>query len=648
VTTINATLQSASFPGSLFGSADFLGSVSDAAAALGQELDLVLGSSPTLVSATPTLIVFSLAGTTGSIGGQFSFRPFLITSFQYNLPSGGSIDFAGSFSESGGGAGHLTSFHLNSPAASVGFAGSADIDAFGHISGSISSLTLGIGGVSAGFTGNLHLDSGGDLAGTVSSLFLSDASGNSFSASGLTLNVDDFDSIHSASDIVAALGTQLAGNDNVTLDFAFGATLDAGTGDDIVRGGRGGDHLSGGDGDDSLFGLAGNDTLEGGAGNDTLTGGAGDDSYVYDPADTIVEAPGGGSDTLRVDVTYTLAMPNIENLLLTGSADLDATGDDQNNALTGNSGANVLDGGAGSDAMTGGLGNDTYYVDSPGDTVIEGSAAGGTDQVFSTVSFTLGANVENLVLGGGAISGTGNGGANELTGTGSTDNVLSGGAGNDVLQGGRGEDVMMGGTGNDVYYVNRGDGAGVAKTGAEEDQVIEAAGAGTDTVHSNVYTYLLGANVENLVLEDGARRGYGNALDNEISGNDRNNFLFGAAGNDTLNGGLGADTLTGGPGEDEFVFDNTANIDRVMDFVAGEDTVVLSLAAFAGVGTPGNFNPDALAIGATALDADDRILYDSASGALYYDDDGSGADAAVQFATLVGHPALAADDIEVS
>ena len=208
----------------------------------------------------------------------------------------------------------------------------------------------------------------------------------------------------------------------------------------------------------------------------------------------------------------------------------------------------------------------------------------------------------------------------------------------------------MGGAGDDTYFVNRGDGAGVAKIGSEEDQVIEAPNSGIDTVHSSVYSYLLGANVENLVLEGVARRGYGNALDNELTGNERNNFLSGGAGNDTLDGGLGADTLTGGAGNDQFVFDNTANIDRVTHFVAGQDSIALSLSAFAGIGTPGSFDANAFAANAknSALEGDDHILYNTTTGALYYDEDGSAsADAPIQFATLAGAPDLHPTDFIV-
>jgi serralysin len=494
-----------------------------------------------------------------------------------------------------------------------------------------------------------------------------------------------------------------SGNDTL-LGNAAANILDGGLGDDMLVGAAGDDALKGDAGIDVMIGGAGNDLYvvfdsddtvieAAGAGIDTvnalisyqlgpnlenlalfgaaavagtgnalaneldgrnltanvLSGGAGNDTYYLDADDTVVEHPHEGFDIVKVQVSYVLG-PNLEGLVLLGGTPLAlaATGNELNNSLVGNALDNVLDGGAGNDTMAGDTGNDTYYVDSSGDRVIESDASGGVDQVFSEVSFTLGANVENLTLTGpDAIHGIGNGGANELVARGSTDNMLSGGAGNDVLQGGRGEDVMMGGTGNDAYYVNRGDGAGVAKTGAEEDQVIEAAGAGIDTVHSSVYTYLLDANVENLVLEGVARRGYGNALDNEITGNERNNFLFGGAGDDTLNGGSGVDTLTGGTGEDAFVFDNTANIDRVMDFVAGEDSLVLSHATFSGIGTVGSFDANALVLGSSALDAADRILYDSASGALYYDHDGAGGDTAVQFATIVGAPELTAADIAV-
>ena len=296
----------------------------------------------------------------------------------------------------------------------------------------------------------------------------------------------------------------------------------------------------------SLVGNSGANTLDGGAGADSMAGGMGDDVYVVDSAtDVIVENAGEGTDTVQASVTLTLAA-HLENLTLTGTSAINATGNTVANVLTGNSGVNTLSGGAGADTMLGGAGNDTYVVDDTGDVVTENASAG-TDAVQSSVSFTLGTNVENLTLTGAAnTNATGNTVANSLTGN-SGDNTLSGGAG---------ADTMTGGLGNDTYIVDN-----------TADVVTEAASAGSDLVQSSV-TLTLAANVENLTLTTTAAiNATGNTLANVLTGN---------AGVNRLSGGTGADTMVGGAGNDSYVVDNVGDV--VTELAAeGTDLVEASI-----------------------------------------------------------------------
>ncbi|MBD2695037.1 DUF4347 domain-containing protein [Anabaena catenula] len=348
--------------------------------------------------------------------------------------------------------------------------------------------------------------------------------------------------------------------------------IQAGAGDDNLSGGDGNDYLNGGTGIDVLIGSAGNDTLTGGAGADTMIGGTGNDSYyVDDVGDTITENADEGTDAVFSTVSYTLGN-NLENLTLQGTSAIHGTGNDLNNRITGNAAANTLTGGAGNDTlngkagvdtMIGGAGNDSYYVDDVGDTITE-NADEGTDAVFSTVSYTLGNNLENLTLQGtSAIHGTGNDLNNVLTGNAAA-NTLTGSAGNDTLNGKAGVDTMIGGAGNDSYYV---DDVG--------DTITEKADEGTDAVFSTV-SYTLGNNLENLTLQGtSAIHGTGNDLNNVLTGNAAANTLIGGVGNDTLTGGAGADILIGGLGNDKL---NLGLNDGAVDIVNyalndGADTI---------------------------------------------------------------------------
>ncbi len=331
--------------------------------------------------------------------------------------------------------------------------------------------------------------------------------------------------------------------------------------------------VTGSAGNNTLIGSSGNDSLDGGAGDDTMSGGRGNDTYTVDSvSDVVTEAPSAGIDTVFSSVDYTLST-NVENLELTGTADIDGTGNTLANILIGNSGVNVL---------TGGGGNDTYVVQNDTDSVVEALNAG-TDSVQSAAAtFTLGAHVEHLtLLGPGDIDGTGNNLNNILTGN-SGDNVLTGAAGNDTLtgnagndtlDGGAGADRMAGGLGNDIYVVD-----------SASDTVTEALNAGTDLVQATV-SKVLGANVEHLTLLGSAHlNGTGNTLNNTLIGNSGNNRLIGMAGDDQLDGGdgddildggAGIDTLVGGLGNDTYVIDNLQ--DTLVELAgAGTDTVQIN------------------------------------------------------------------------
>jgi Ca2+-binding RTX toxin-like protein len=209
----------------------------------------------------------------------------------------------------------------------------------------------------------------------------------------------------------------------------FSDNLKGGSGNDTLDGYGGNDRLFGEDGFDRLFGQGGSDLIDGGRGVDRMEGGLGRDTYVVDnPRDVVVEV-GNDMDWVRSSVSYSLPA-NVEAIVLAGTASISATGNALNNVLFGNGANNVLNGGLGNDTMQGGLGNDTYFVNALGDRVIETGT--GIDRIYSSVSHTLAANVETLVLTGtAAINGTGNTLNNLLVGNAAA-NVLNGSLGNDT------------------------------------------------------------------------------------------------------------------------------------------------------------------------------------------------------------------------
>jgi Ca2+-binding RTX toxin-like protein len=337
------------------------------------------------------------------------------------------------------------------------------------------------------------------------------------------------------------------------------ATVTGTGGNNILVGTTRRDIVRGLAGSDTLSGLGGSDFLDGGVGNDVMRGGTGNDVYVVSsPKDLVVESAAQGIDLVRSSVSYTLRS-HVENLTLAGAGAINGTGNALNNVIAGNSAANLLrgfgardtlhgnggadrlNGGSGSDRMFGGSGNDIYYVDSTGDRAIEG-AARGTDRVVSTVTFTLGLNVENLTLSGNLPArGIGNHLDNVIISNGAG-NVVHGLGGNDILFGGDGKDTLYGGTGNDTYIAT-----------CRCDTFLERAGEGIDLVRSSVdFDLSPTPHIENLTLTGAsAVAGFGNHMDNVITGNAAANLLQGFGGDDVIGGGAGSDILVGGRGRDQ-------------------------------------------------------------------------------------------------
>ncbi len=385
--------------------------------------------------------------------------------------------------------------------------------------------------------------------------------------------------------------------------------------DNILVGNAGNNALTGVTGVDYLYGFGGIDVLWGGAGGDTIDGGEGVDTAIYTGSlagvtvDLTAGAGSGGDaqgDTLV----------RIEHVLGSGFID----------TLIGDANANILNGGTGADTMQGMRGDDTYIVDNAVDVVLE-IANEGADTLNASVSYVLaaGQSVETLQTIDAAATTAINLTGNDLG------NTIIGNAGNNFLVGGTDIDTLQGLASNDAYIVDN-----------LLDVVVEVAGQGVDNINASV-SYVLAANVdaETLRTIDATATTVislvGNGIANILTGNAGGNGLSGAGDNDTLEGLEGNDALTGGTGNDTFVFNRAlnaaTNVDQIVDFSVADDTIRLDDAIFTGLAV-GTLAATAFRIGSAAADADDRIIYNNTTGALSFDSDGTGANAAIQFATL--------------
>lgn len=371
------------------------------------------------------------------------------------------------------------------------------------------------------------------------------------------------------------------GLDHDSLDGGAGNdTVDGGEGEDQAFGGAGDDHLIGGAGVDFLNGDAGSDTIDGGDGADVLIAGEEDDAGAWN-----LLRGGAGEDILASFAgADTLDGGSENDTLYAGGGDDLLIGGSGIDLMNGEDGNDTLAGGAGADLMVGGNGADTAdYAASTGVVVaLDGSVAGTSDATGD-----LFASVENLI--GSAT------GADRLIGD-AGNNRLDGLAGNDTLEGGLGADIMLGGTGNDLVK----------------------GGSGSDL----------------------------------LFGADGRDSLVGGAGDDTLVGGDGHDRLAGNQGRDSFLFETmpsiSSNLDRIVDFAMAEDVLLLENAVFHGFGTTiGSLVSNAFhaAAGATSgADGNDRIIYDTCTGRLFYDVDGLGGAASVNFAVIENKASLTTEN----
>jgi serralysin len=356
----------------------------------------------------------------------------------------------------------------------------------------------------------------------------------------------------------------------------------------------------------NVYGTKGNDLIDG---SDGVTNGA-DQIYGYEGHDTIYGF--GGADTIF--------------------------GHDGNDIILAGSGSDTLKGGGGADDLDGGFGTDeANYSDSLSAVTVSlmsGTGTGGTAEGDTLTS------IENVIGTGFADTLWGNDSVNVLHGCGGTDSLkgfgendtLWGGAGHDFLfgmdgddtiDGGPGSDTMSGGIGNDTYYVDN-----------SHDVVTESGGQGLDEVITSV-SWVLNASADVEILRTSNDSGLA-AID--LFGNSSGNIVRGNNGNNLLNGGDGNDELTGLAGQDSFMFDRPLsaafNVDVITDFNVADDTILLSDNVFSNSLELGSVAGSQFVIGTAALDAGDRIIYNSATGALLYDSDGTGATAAIQFAEV--------------
>lgn len=473
---------------------------------------------------------------------------------------------------------------------------------------------------------------------------------------------------------------EAAGDSYAAIENLLGSRFD-----DTLFGDQLANRLEGANGDDNLLGGDGDDTLVGGGGFDTLDGGGDIDTLSYQ----------GANAALRVDlVNSSRNLGEAEGDVLASFENLIGGGHDD--TLAGNGLANLLKGANGDDSLVGRGGADTLDGGNFQDTLVGGAGADlfrggvGIDTAdYARSNAAVAIDLANRTASGGHATGDDLRGIENLIGSdfndtltglseffvgerlsgGLGDDMLDGLAGTDTLQGDAGADTLDGGDhdnwdydtlsyGGDVEGVSIDFAIGIGSGGEAEGDVFTGfelvhGGAGDDTLTGdtddfNIYDYLYGGAGDDLLEgQDDAGTIYTNI--DELRGEEGDDTLIGSAedGHSDLYGGAGADRFVIARESAFLVLEGS--YDDIEDFESGADQIALTRDGGLGpaIGPVGALDPDAFRVGISAADAEDRIIYDAATGRLYFDQDGIGGIAQVQLAYLADRPTLDADDFVV-
>ena len=502
------------------------------------------------------------------------------------------------------------------------------------------------------------------------------------------VNVEAIDASTATAGVTVSLANQTEGF--VFTGSAFADTFTGGSGNDTIVGVVGADTINGGAGTDTIrltatsadlnamtnarltnveaidasTALAGvavslalqteGFTFTGSAFADTFTGGSGNDTIIGVVGTDTING-GAGTDTIRLAATST-ALNAMTNAALTNVEAIDASTaaagviinlglQSEAFAITGSGSADTITGSSGVDRIAAGAGNDTI-VGVVGADTIDGGA--GTDTIRLTATSTALNAMNNAALinveaidASTATAGVTVSLANQtegftFTGSAFADN-FTGGSGNDTIVGVVGADTINGGAGTDTIVLAATSTALNAMSNAALTNV-EAINASTATagVTVNLTKQTEGFIFTGSGFADNLTGGSGN---DNLAGGAGIDTISGGAGNDTINGGLGNDILTGGAGSDIFRFDTAiaggGNVDRITDYNAAADSIQLSAAIFAGLATTGGGQLAASAFRLNAAQGNGpQIVYNTNTGALFYDSNGGQAGGATQFATL--------------